>query len=119
MIDETRDPKEMLRDILSEAIDTTENKFAYANNVQLYFGANEVTLDLYYLGPNNKPNAPTLQAQRLHRAVLPVAVAKEMAELLLNGIAKWEADFGITLPLEPENLSNRQEEIGSNEGSGQ
>lgn len=88
MSDEIQDAKEALRNILSEAIDLTENKYSYANNVQLYFAPSEVTLDIYFVGPNNKPNQPAPQAQRLHRIVLPIGVAQEVAELLLDNIAK-------------------------------
>lgn len=115
MSEDTSDTKVELRDVLGEALDLTDSKFTYSNSVQLYFGANEVTLDMYYLGPNTTPNNTHVTAQRLARVVLPLSVAKEMAELVLANIAKWEAAFGITLPLEPDNLPESDEEAREDE----
>ncbi len=116
MDSDTQKLKELVRDVLSEATNIAGSEVTYVTNVQLYFGVHEVTLDLFYLGPNAKPNVPNAQAQRLARIVLPVSVAKEVGELLLNGTSKWEDEFGITLPIQPRNTSGEPTDIsGLNE----
>ncbi len=101
MINKNHDDKTAVKTMLSQATDLTDNKLSYISNVQLYFSAHEVTLDLYYMGPNKSPNVAEPEVFRLHRIVLPLGVAKEMGELLQNGIARWENEFGVELPIQP------------------
>lgn len=119
MNNEMKDMKEALRQVLSDAVDMTENRYSYVNNVQIYFIGNEVVLDLYFLGPNSKPNVQSPQAQRLHRIILPVEVAKETAELLLSGIGQLEAEQRIRIPTQMEMplqpLETSPKEVKTNE----
>jgi hypothetical protein len=108
MADELADKREFIRSILNDALDKTGDNYLYINNVQIYFGVSEVTLDLYYLGPTGVSATPSAKAQRLSRVVFPVAIAKEMAELVLNGILQWEDETGINLPLQ-RNIAPKDE----------
>ncbi|MBN8620654.1 MAG: DUF3467 domain-containing protein [Anaerolineae bacterium] len=87
-----------IEEILNAAIDATDNKFSYATNIRLNITNNEVTLDFYFVGvdPRN-PNADPI-AQRLNRIVIPVALAKNIGELLIDNTSRWEETFGVELP---------------------
>lgn len=88
-----------LNELLANAIDQTDNKLTYVNVVRFHLGINEVTLDLYFLGANPTTPNESSQAQRMARVIMPLGTAKELSQLLLNGISQWEDTFGIALPL--------------------
>ena|SRR5579859_5609533 len=88
-----------LDELLANALDLTDNRQSYVNFVISSFGINEVILDMYFLGVDPRVLGPSTQAQRMVRVVMPPGYAKEMSQLLLQGISNWEATFGITLPL--------------------
>lgn len=99
-----------LEDLLNGAIDLTENRSIYANNVRFTIGNYEVTLDLYTIGIDPTGKTRSLQAVRTHRVLLPISVAKDVARLLLGGITEWERAFGLTLPLTPKESDEDNEE---------
>jgi hypothetical protein len=95
-------PKQ-LEDILNEAIDLTNNQHSYVNNIRMRVTNNEVTIDCYFLAgdPKNPPGKPI--AYRSHRLVLPLSLAKDIGQLLVNSLASWEEVTGVTLPIVPKN----------------
>src|SRR5262249_34970660 len=86
--------KEILDTVLDNSIDLTDNKISYVNIVRFQIGANEITLDMYFLSASSKVSDKSPQAQRIHRVVMPLGAAKEVAQLLLDGISQWEDTFG-------------------------
>lgn len=90
---------EKLEEILNRAVDLTENHSTYTTNIRFRVSNNEVTLDLFYMGPNprNPPGDP--EAYRTHRIVLSPSLAKNIGQLLLKAMTEWEESFGVTLPL--------------------
>lgn len=94
-----------LEDILNQAVDLTDNKVNYATNIRFYVTNNEVTLDFYYVSsdPNN-PSQP--MGQRLNRIVIPLGLAKNIGQLLVNGMNEWEANFGVNLPFSIDEVSS-------------
>jgi hypothetical protein len=103
-------PREItIDDVLDKAIDATDNRVFYANNMRFAVSANEVTLDFYFLGaPTAQKQAP--EARRIARIVLPVNLSKEIAEIILDGVSTWEETFGINLPLKAQQPPNLSEE---------
>ncbi|RMF82889.1 MAG: DUF3467 domain-containing protein [Chloroflexi bacterium] len=94
-------------EILNNAEDLTNGQLIYSNAVRVHASSNDVTLDLYILGtdPRDPVNNP-VQAKHLHRIVLPLGTAKEMAQIVLNVTSQWEEAFGISLPFA---LNNKTE----------
>jgi hypothetical protein len=91
-----------LDDLLNEAVDLTDNRVSYSTNIRFRVSNNDVTLDFYYLAPDPKNPTGLPTAQRLHRIILPVGLAKNIGQLLANAMDEWESTFGVTLPLLPE-----------------
>jgi hypothetical protein len=95
-------------EILAAATDLTQGQVTYVNNVSVNVGANEVILDLYFLGTDPSDTTKT-SATRLQRVVLPLDVAKQTGSILLRLVEKWENAFGVRLPLEPSIESGQEE----------
>ena len=93
-----------LDELLDESVDLTDNQNTYINNIRFRVTNNEVVLDLYFLAPDAKNHAGLPIAYRSHRIVMPIALAKNIGELLVNGVASWEDMTGITLPISPKDL---------------
>jgi hypothetical protein len=92
---------EKLEEILNAAIDLTENRSTYITNVRLRLSNSEVTLDLFYVSPDPRNPSGLPIAQRTHRLILPLSLAKNVGELLVSMANQWEEIFGITLPIMP------------------
>lgn len=89
-----------LDSILNSADDLTENKVTYVTNIRLNISNNEATLDLYYLSPDPQNPGGNPKAQRVQRLVMPLGLAKNIGQILVNAMTEWEDAFGITLPIE-------------------
>ncbi len=82
---------------LNQIIDMTQGQTSYINLVRVTTTPNEVILDLQFIAPDtNFPQNPTIR--HLHRVAMPLAVAKELGNLLENSINKWEEASGVNLP---------------------
>lgn len=103
MTDQMQDNVSELDDLLNHATDLTENKVAYISNIRFTVSATEVTMDLYAVG-RNPTDIRLAQASRIHRIIIPLSLAKDIASLLTAAVANWETTFGITLPLMPKSL---------------
>lgn len=93
-----------LDDLLDSAEDLTGDKVSYATNVRIHVSNNEVTIDLFYAAPHMSRKSETPIVQRIHRIVMPLAVAKSTGKILLQGINAWEERTGITLPFDPQDV---------------
>lgn len=91
-----------LEKILNKAVDLTDNKITYVTNIRFSISNNEATLDLFYVAKNPKNPDDELVAQRLHRVVMPLGLAKNIGQLLVNAMIGWEETFGISLPIFPD-----------------
>lgn len=98
MNERIENPPLSIDDILNRAVDLTDSRTTYVNHIRFSIGVNEVTVDLYTVGPNPQDPSQLPLAQRVYRFAMPISAAKEMADLLLQGVARWEGTFGITLP---------------------
>ena len=88
-----------LEKVLSQAADKTEGRVTYVNNVRFNLTVNEVILDMYVT--INSPSGDGPVAQLVERIVLPISVAKDLSQIIMNSISEWEDTFGINLPLVP------------------
>lgn len=100
--------------LLNQAIDLTDNRVSYITNIRFNISNNEVTLDMYYVSPNPGDPGENPIVQRLHRIVIPLGLAKNIGELLVNAMSDWEENFGITLPIVPNAI---REQLKNNEPS--
>jgi hypothetical protein len=89
-------------EILNAAKDMTDGKFNYANSVRVSVSANEATLDFYSILPSDKIPKSDPEVQRFYRILIPISVAKDLANVLMQTTSSWESLFGISLPLEPD-----------------
>lgn len=96
--------QEFVQKLLQDAVDLTENKWTYTNQVQLSVSANEIVLDYYFLAPNTLTPGKPPTAYKVQRLVLPISIAKEASQLILQAIERWENVFGISLPLDIESF---------------
>jgi hypothetical protein len=79
-----------LDELLNNAVDLTEQKIVYANNIRLRVMRDDVTLDLYHLAPNPTNPDEAAQAYRLSRVVLPVGLARILAGSLQDAVLDSE-----------------------------
>lgn len=99
-----------LDDILNEAIDTTNGDATYITNIRFRVTNNDVTLDMYYIGPNPKDPTVHPQAYLRNRIVIPVGLAKNIGSLLVNAMSDWEDTFGVTLPISPNEIEENSDD---------
>ena len=92
---------ENMEGILNRATDLTDNRSTYVTNIRFRVSNNEVTLDLFYVGPDPRNPSGDPEAYRTHRITIPPSLAKNIGQLLANAMEEWEDAFGITLPLSP------------------
>jgi hypothetical protein len=95
-------------DWLNRASDLPDERADYANNVRIHVSPTEVVMDFYLGSPNPKDPKGEPQVKHIQRMILPVTVAKEIGEILVNSILRWEEDFGVTLPLRPTRSTNEE-----------
>jgi hypothetical protein len=101
MTDQQNDNLTLLHNILNAADDVTGGTIIYANNVRFHIGLHEVTIDLYLLNPSSTGQEPSARAKHVSRFMLPIGVAKEVAQLLSNNISDWEIALGRNISLVP------------------
>jgi len=93
----TREKDEALYQLYRDAVDLTDNKITYINNVHVSYSATEIVVDLYFLAPDHRKaepdNQPT-QARLVHRVAFPISVAKRFGEILDGVVAQWEQSLG-------------------------
>jgi hypothetical protein len=77
--------KPTLHDLLTNAVDLTENRIDYINVVTVNAGQYEVFVDLFRLAPNADR---TLQAQHVYKFVMPVSVAEDFRRVLDEALAE-------------------------------
>lgn len=95
-------------DLLDAAEDATDGRVMYANNARFTIGINEVIVDLFFLASNPRDRKGLPTAKHVARFVLPLSIAKDISEKMLNGISWWEERFGVSLPLNPSDISESQ-----------
>jgi hypothetical protein len=76
--------QEDLDKILNEAEDFTSGSLGYVTTLRFVVTSNEVFVDLYILEPSPTGNL-SAQAKRTHRIAMPIAIAKDFAQKLLQG----------------------------------
>jgi hypothetical protein len=97
-------------DWLNKASDLPEDRVDYANNVRIHVSTSEVIIDFYFGSPNPKQPRGEPQVKHIQRMVLPITIAKDMGEILVNSVLRWEEDFGVTLPLHPMRNADKDED---------
>jgi hypothetical protein len=75
------DSKSTLHDLLTNAVDLSDGHIGYTNTVVINANQIEVFVNLYFVSPQADN---TLQAQRVYKFVMPIAVAENFAEVLNN-----------------------------------
>jgi len=75
-----------ISELLDSAIILPDEDIDYANNVRINVAVNEVTLDFYHITPSIKPSEVQPSVLHIQRIVLPVGVAKEVGDLLVESV---------------------------------
>jgi hypothetical protein len=78
---------EQLHDIQNRAEDLTEGRAIYSNSVRFNIGANEIFMDFYFFSPTANERPANVRAQRVARLVLPIPVALDISQKLVNGLS--------------------------------
>jgi hypothetical protein len=110
--------QEELEEILNSAIDLTENRVSYITHVRFRVSNVDITVDFFYVAPDFRDINGKPVAQRTHRIIMPLSLAKNIGELLVQATSDWEATMGVSLPLLPQGFDiETDDEASYSDGS--
>jgi hypothetical protein len=105
--------RHQIDDVLNNAVDMSSGQAIYINNARVRTNLNEVHLDLYQTLATHTKSQTLPEAKLLHRIVLPINLAKDLARIIEQGLDQWEQQMGITLPFTPIDVESSSDESDS------